>query len=192
VLASSRGNYLAEEGETVYLPEDVASNPHTALKHLFYLLVDEFPRETEPDADLNARCDEIIREFGLRKNPHFKESPSVDVQVGDGLTQRIVPSFAWINGVEIYFQKVSLVRTRPEVTQKNVNNAAWIFERLKSDNSNRQAKALLKVSSDAESDRIVSGFDPMLYVPVLETLADVVDVDDSSSIERVFAPLAVH
>jgi hypothetical protein len=193
ILASSNGNYVAVEGEQVYLPQDVAANPLSALRHLYYFLVDEFPREEEPDADLNARCDEIIRQFELRKSPHFQESPIIDVRLSSTLTQQIIPSFSWVNGVEIYFQKVSLIRTRPETTRKNVNSAAWIFERLKEDKPDRKAKALLKISGDIEADGNFTRFDPKEYLAVLTKLADdVIDVDDANSIERAFAPLAGH
>ena len=193
VLASSRGNYMTVEGEVVYLPPEIAADPHATLRQLYYLLVEEFPRdvETEGERDLNAKCDEIIRRFDLRRNPHFTESPKVDVTVGGGVIQHIIPSFSWVNGTEVYFQKVSLLAIRPEANQKNVNNAAWIFERLKSDKNDRVLKALVKVTESASGER--GAFDPREHLAVLNRLADqVVDVDDEGQVENTFSVLAAH
>jgi hypothetical protein len=196
ILASSRGNYVVSEGETVFLPPDVASDPHRTLSHLFYLLVSEFPQQQEEEAELSltARCDEIIRKFELRKTQHFKEAPIVDVILDANVQQQIVPSFAWVNGTEVYFQKVSIVGARPDTTRKNVNNAAWIFEKLKQSKHERVTKALIKVTEPtAPEEAAMQTIDPAAYVRLLGSLSDeVVDVDDDEDVERVFAPLALN
>jgi hypothetical protein len=192
VLASSRGNFIAKEGETVYLPREVAINPQSALRHLYYLLVEEFPQEGQEETDLNERCEEIIKQYELRRSPYFKEGHEVEVTV-DSVVQRIIPSYSWVNGVEIYFQKVSLLAARRETTQRNVNNAAWIFERLKRDNRDRQAKALFKMTDSPDTEESQAKFDPMEYIPVLKRLADeVINVDDNASVERTFARLIAN
>jgi hypothetical protein len=196
ILASSRGNYVVSEGDVVYLPPDVAADPHRTLSHLFYLLVSEFPQQQEEEAELSlsARCDEIIKRFDLRRNPHFKEAPVVDVTLSTNVKQLIVPSFAWVNGTEVYFQKVSIVGARPDASQKNVNNAAWIFEKLKLGNKERITRALVKVTEQAAPEEVIARLtDPAEYVRLLGSLSDeVVNVDDDERVERVFAPLAAH
>jgi hypothetical protein len=196
ILASSRGNYVVSEGEVVYLTPDVASDPHRTLSHLFYLLVSEFPQQQEEEAELSlsARCDEIIKRFDLRKSPHFKEAPAVDVTLSTNVRQHIVPSFAWVNGAEVYFQKVSIVGARPDASQKNVNNAAWIFEKLKLGNRQRVTRALVKVTEQTAPEEVASHLiDPAEYVRLLGSLSDeVVNVDDDEKVERVFAPLAAN
>ncbi len=71
VIASSRGNYVVVEGEVVYLPPEIAADPYATLRQLYYLLIEEFPEdlEKEGELDLNAKCDEIIRQYDLKKNP---------------------------------------------------------------------------------------------------------------------------
>src|SRR5579872_6318286 len=74
ILASSRGNYQVTEGEMVFLPLEIANDPHRLLEHLFQLLVTEFPNEAENAEDvvtLAVRCEEIIQQFGLRETPHW-------------------------------------------------------------------------------------------------------------------------
>ena len=193
ILESSRGNYVAGEGEVVYLPPDVASDPQRTLSHLFYLLVSEFPERQEGEAEisLSARCDEIISRYELWKSPHFKVGPVVDVTIGANVSQHIVPSFAWVNGVEVYFQKVSIVGARPDSSQKNVNNAAWIFEKLKYTNPQRVTKALLKVSDQPSLDESTRPVDPAEYVRLITSLSDeVINVDDDNRVDQAFAPLA--
>jgi hypothetical protein len=194
ILASSRGNYLACEGETVYLPSDVANDSHKALNHLFYLLVSEFPQQQEEEAGLGltARCDEIIRKYQLNRNPHFKESPIIELPLATDVKQHIIPSFAWVNGAEVYFQKVSIVPVRPESSQKNVNNAAWIFEKLKQGNPLRVTKALVKVMEQSAPEEMTnSTIRPAEYLAVLRELSDhVIDVDNEETVEKTFAPLA--
>jgi hypothetical protein len=196
ILASSRGNYVVSEGEVVYLPPDVASDSHRTLSHLFYLLVSEFPQQQEEEAELSlsARCDEIIKRFELRKNPHFKEAPVIDVTLSTNVRQHIIPSFAWVNGIEVYFQKVSIVGARPDASQKNVNNAAWIFEKLKLGNRQRLTRALVKVTEQAAPEEVASHLiDPAEYLKLLGDLSDeVINVDDDERVERVFAPLAAN
>ncbi len=53
VLESSRGNFVVSEGDVVYLPPDIASDPHKTLNHLFFLLVSEFPAQQEEEAELS-------------------------------------------------------------------------------------------------------------------------------------------
>src|SRR5215475_13621550 len=38
IISSSRGNFMATEGEVIYLPPDVANDAHKTLNHLVYLL----------------------------------------------------------------------------------------------------------------------------------------------------------
>jgi hypothetical protein len=193
LLASSRGNYVVSEGEMVYLPPEVATDPHRTLSHLFYLLVSEFPQQQEEEAELSlgARCDEIIKKFELRKSPHFKDAPVVDVTLSTDVRQHIVPSFAWVNGIEVYFQKVSIVGARPDASRKNVNNAAWIFEKLKLANRDRVTKALLKVTEPNAPEEATRLIDPAEYVRLLSSLSDeVINVDDDEKVDKVFAPLA--
>jgi hypothetical protein len=196
VLASSRGNYIVSEGDVVYLPPDIANDPHRTLSHLFYLMVSEFPQQEEEEAELSlsARCDEIIKRFELRKNPHFKEAPVVDVTLSTNVKQHIVPSFAWVNGTEVYFQKVSIVGARPDASQKNVNNAAWIFEKLKLGNQQRLTRALVKITEQtAPEEATAHPVEPAEYLNLLGNLSDeVVNVDDDEKVERVFAPLAAN
>ena len=142
---------------------------------------------------MSARCDEIIRKFDLRKNPHFKEAPIVDVTLGTNVRQHIIPSFAWVNGIEMYFQKVSIVGARPDASQKNVNNAAWIFEKLKQSDQRRLTKALVKVTEQAAPEEVTQIIDPAEYVRLLGSLSDeVINVDDDERVDRVFAPLAAN
>jgi hypothetical protein len=195
VLESSRGNFVVSEGGVVYLPPDIASDPHKTLNHLFFLLVSEFPAQQEEEAELSlgARCDEIIRKFELRRNPHFKETPVVELLIGTDVRQHIMPSYAWVNGTETYFQKVSIVQAKPEACQKNVNNAAWIFEKLKEGDERRITKALVKVTEQSAPEEVSRALiDPAEYLAVLKRLSDVVDVDDEEHVERVFAPLMAN
>jgi hypothetical protein len=132
LLATSNGNYIVTEGEVVFPPREFAGDSPRVLEYLFQLLVGEFPEQKESleQVSLSAKCEEIIRHYGLKKTPHFEESPIISVDV-DGITQHIKPSYRWLNGSEVYFQKVSLDGAKIESTQKDVNSALWMFEKLK-------------------------------------------------------------
>ena len=108
LLATSNGNYIVAEGEVVFPPREFAGDSSRVLEYLFQLLVGEFPEQKESleQVSLSAKCEEIIRHYGLKKTSHFEESPIIRVDV-DGITQHIKPSYRWLNGSEVYFQKVS-------------------------------------------------------------------------------------
>jgi hypothetical protein len=98
-----------------------------------------------------------------------------------------------VNGTETYFQKVSIVQAKPEACQKNVNNAAWIFEKLKEGDGRRITRALVKVTEQSAPEEVSRALiDPAEYLAVLKRLSDVVDVDDDEHVERVFAPLMAN
>jgi len=190
IVASSRGNYQVTEGEMVFLPAEIAADPNALLEHLFQLLVTEFPNEAEQAEDvvtLAARCEEIIQEFRLRETQHWVEAPVVPVQIG-GAVQHLRPSYAWRNGREIFFQKVSINSGRLERTQKDVTSAAYLFEKL-TGGPNRHAKALVKKADmrpQMVDDQVL---DPNEYLTLLARSAEIVDVDDQRQVELAFGAL---
>jgi hypothetical protein len=124
----------------------------------------------------------------LKKTPHFEESPIISVDV-DGITQHIKPSYRWLNGSEVYFQKVSLDGAKIESTQKDVNSALWMFEKLKDKDERVLTKALVKISdsSGMSSQPVI---DPKEYFHLLQQISDqVVDVDDERQVDSAFGAL---
>jgi hypothetical protein len=191
ILASSRGNYIVTEGDTVFLPREAANDAAHAIDYLFHLLVDEFPEQKENPEQLSLalKCEEIIKRYELGRLPQFEKEPIVEIQV-DGLRQHIRPSYRWINGGEIYFQKVSIDAARPDATQKDVTSTAWMFEKLKGAGGDRSTKALVRLSGGGvliQQNRI----DPAEYLGLLSRVSDaVVNVENDAEVDRAFAPLA--
>jgi hypothetical protein len=190
VLAeSSRVNFVVSEGAGLFLAPDAIENPERTLDHLYHLVVGEFPEQRAEELSLSQRVEETIRRYDLWQNPCFRESPTVRCEIGDGAVEHVRPSYGYVNGRQVYFQKVSINPYRPEITQKEVHNAAWIFERLRAGVAARETSALVKIIAlDVPIDPIP--FSTPEYVHLLTTLANVVDVDDDAAMERAFAPLA--
>ena len=179
LIASSKGNYTVTEGGTLTLPEvsaDVGSTE--ALEYLFSLIVTEFPRNEE-EATLTERCDDIVREFRLERNPHFQKYPNIACAIAPDVTEYVQPTFAYVNGSQVYFQKVALNPSRRESTQKDVHNAAWIFEKLRVNRSNVETKALVQIGEREEVAPFLS---------VLRTVSDeIIDVEDKHQVHAVFS-----
>jgi hypothetical protein len=191
ILASSKGNYQVGEGDMVFLPVEIAQDPHSLLEHLFQLLVTEFPNEVEQAEDvvtLAARCEEIIQEFKLRETPHWAEAPVVPVRIG-GAAQHFRPSYAWRNGQEIFFQRVAINSGRLERTQKDVTSAAYLFEKLRLDRPASQTKALVKMADMTPQMLDDQVLDPNEYLTLLSRTSDVVDIDDARQVDRTFGAL---
>jgi hypothetical protein len=135
--------------------------------------------------NLNRQCAQIIRRYGLKTNPRFEQAPIVSCSLKDGAKGTIRPSYAYRNGSEIYFQKVAVEPDATEATQKEVNNAAFIFERLKTDDAMRQTTALIKVGSSEQAATAATNF-----LEVLSAFADnIVNVDNAEQVESAFAKL---
>jgi hypothetical protein len=193
LLATSNGNYIVTEGEVVFPPREMSGDPSRILEYLFQLLVGDFPEQKESleQVSLSAKCEEIVKRYGLKKTAHFEESPLISVNV-DGITQHLKPSYRWLNGAEVCFQKVSLDAVKLESTQKEVNNALWMFEKLKFSNDRIQTKALIKVF-DQEQLLSQPRIDPREYLSLLEKISDqVVDVDNDAQVDSAFGALLVH
>jgi len=188
---SSRGNYAVAEGEPLFLPRDFSGDAPHRIDYLFHLLVDEFPQQTDnpEQLSLSAKCEEIVRKYELQRVPYFQREPVIEIHV-DGVRQHIRPSYRWMNGAEVYFQKVSIDSARPDATQKDVTSTAWMFEKLKLADDRRSTKALIKVS-DPDSIVAQARIDPDEYLALLSNISDdVINVEDDEQVERTFAPLA--
>jgi hypothetical protein len=193
LLATSNGNYIVTEGDVVFPPKEMSGDPLRILEYLFQFLVGDFPEQKESleQVSLSAKCEEIIKRYGLKKTTYFEESPIISVDV-DGITQHLKPSYRWLNGAEVCFQKVSLDAVKLESTQKDVNSALWMFEKLKNSNNRIQTKALVKFF---DQDPLVSQprIDPREYMSLLERISDqVVNVDDDAQVDAAFGNLLTH
>ncbi len=189
--ASSNGNYLVIEGESLFLPREVLGSPTSILEYLFRLLVDEFPeqKQSPEQISLTAKCEEIIQKYDLSKTPYFLREPLVEL-VFDGKRQHIRPSYSWVNGRQIYFQKVSIDSSRPDATQKDVNNTLWMFEKLKISDANRITKAMIKLADREEILSQQNRIEPDEYLKLLSQVSDeVIDVDNDIQVEHAFTEL---
>lgn len=179
IITSSKGNYSVVEGGTLSLPNAVETAE--VMDYLFSLLVTEF-MPNEDDITLTERCNEIVKEFHLDRNPHFQKNPTVPCNITPDVTEYVQPTFAYINGQQIYFQKVALNPSRPEFTQKDLHNAAWIFEKLRHNNPNSQTKALVQIG---EKDDVAS------FLRVLNTVSsEIIDVENRVQVNQVFSAYA--
>jgi len=192
VMSSARGNFVIEEGQGLFLPKATSQSKIDQLDYLYKLIVDEFSQDVEGvsvQRSLSQRCDEIIRHYDLRRDPHFHESPTIPITI-DGAPRHIRPSYRWLNGRDIYFQKVSIDETRLDPTQRDVTSAAWMFERLKEANQHSETKALVKFSrrDDGNATLPVSG--QAEYADLLASVSDaIIDVDDDAEVDRFFSQL---
>lgn len=186
---SSNVNFVVVDGPIVFLSADAMVNAGRTLDYLYYLVVTEFPELAVEELSLTERVEDAIRRHGLRQNPHFSESPSVPCRVNEGLVEHIRPSFGYVNGREVYLQKVSLNPYRPETAQKEVHNAAWIFEMLRNNLQERECNSLVKVVR-SERPIEVPQFSVDESLRLLRNYSEVVDVDNDESLERVFGSLA--
>jgi len=181
LLSSSNGNYLLREGATMAVPQTAEFDIQQALEYLFHLLVTEFPRPSEEEISLGQRCEEIIRNLHLDVNPSFRRAPSVPCPLSPEVTEYVQPNYAYLNGAAVYFQRVPFNPRRPEATQKELHNAAWIFDKLKKTNQNCMTRALVKGSQNGEAEP---------FLRVLSVVAnDIVDVSDEQAVRRGFAEL---
>lgn len=193
LLASSNGNYVVLEGESLFLPRDVLGSPTSILEYMFRLLVDEFPepKQSPEQVNLTAKCEEIIKKYELLRSSHFLREPLVEL-IFDGKRQHIRPSYSWVNGREIYFQKVSIDPSRPDATQKDVNNTLWMFEKLKISDRSRTTKAMIKVAEPEEIISHQNQIEPDEYLKLLSDVSDeVINVDDDTQVDSAFTEL-VH
>lgn len=186
--SSSRVNFLVAEGPALFLGHDAPSNPERTLEYLYHLIVTEFPDQRAEELSLSQIVDDAIRRFDLRQNPHFFDSPSVRCELDGGVIEHVRPSYGFINGRQVYLQKVSINPNKPEAAQKEVHNAAWIFEMLRTEPTGRELNSLVKiVSLDVPEDQ--SPFSVSESLGVLTSLSNVVQVEDETAVNRVFSSL---
>jgi hypothetical protein len=187
--ASSKANFIVADGASLFLASDAVESPERTLAYLYHLVVAEFPEQRAEELSLAQRVDDVIRRFNLRENPNFHEQPSVRCEVQPGIVEHVRPSYGYVNGREVYFQKVSINPYRPERTQKDVHNAAWIFDRLRFNAGQRETNTIVKVvRPELPQEQVPFSVDE--YMGVLGNVSAVVDVDDDQAVERIFAPLA--
>src|SRR5206468_4307011 len=111
-----------------------------------------FPESGQADLlqqSLSERCDEIIKRFRLRRNKYFHIGPTVEVDL-DGSKLHLKPSYQWLNGRDIFYQKVSIDQSRIESTQKDVTSATWVLERLRESFRGAETRALIKISDNED------------------------------------------
>jgi hypothetical protein len=187
--ASSRANFLVAAGPVLFLGADAPSNADRTLEYLYHLLVTEFPEQVAEELSLAQVVEDAIRRFNLRQNPHFHESPPVKCELPNGVIEHVRPHYGFVNGIEVYFQKVSINPNKPEAAQKEVHNAAWIFDKLRASEA-RQLNSLVKVvSSEIPEDQAI--FSVAESMDVLGGLSNVVNIEDDNAVNQVFAPLAM-
>ena len=186
LLQSLRGNFISSERSTVSLP-DVA--PSEAVSYLFHSLVTEFPSPRADEFSLAARVDEIITAYALKQSPHFQEAPVVECRLDAGIVEHVRPHFGWVNGHAVYFQKVSINPLRLEPTQRDVHNAAWIFEKLRA-STDADTKALIKLTGYGDALELAARRQADEYVQLLRRLStEVIDVDDEGQVDHGFRAL---
>lgn len=188
ILRSAKGNFVVEEGSGIFIPPQAATDEAHRLEYLFHLLVDEFPQIDNTDVvqrSLSDRCEQIVKKYQLRKDPHFSESPTISIDV-DGTKKHVRPSYHWLNGRDIYYQKVLIDDVKLDLTQRDVTSARWLFERLKSLGSSVETKALVKFAERDDLNRPSRDE----YIEILSPVAtNIIDVDDESQIEEEFGHL---
>jgi|HubBroStandDraft_6_1064221.scaffolds.fasta_scaffold00205_31 hypothetical protein len=187
--SSSKANFAVSDGPNLFLASDAVESADRTLEYLYHLIVAEFPEQRPEELNLARRVDDVIDRFNLKQNPHFQEQPSVRCEVQPGIVEHVRPNYGYRNGREVYFQKVSINPYRPERTQKDVHNAAWIFDRLRFNAAQRETNTIVQIVR-AEPPREQALFSVDEYLAVLGTVSEVVDVDDERAVDRVFAPLA--
>jgi hypothetical protein len=192
LVSSTRGNFVVEEGQALFLPREIEDSRSEQLDYLFRLVVSDFSPEGDAisiQRSLSQKCNEIIRKYQLNKDPHFRESPMITIEV-DGAQRHIRPSYQWLNGRDIYFQKVLIDESRFDPTQKDVTSAAWMFERLKEHNKRSETKALVKFSDREDSNLVNPAWDQSEFWKLLNDVSDsVINIDDEMQVEREFSEL---
>jgi len=189
LIDSSKVNFVVCEGAAVFLAPDAVGTEERTLDHMFYLVVGEFPEQRSEELNLSQIVEEKIRRYGLRTNPHFRESPAVKIELGGGAFEHVRPSFSYVNGTQQYFQKVAINPLRPEITQREVHNAAWIFEKLRTIADRLETNDLVKVVTHVGELNQIPPTTPE-YLNLLNTLSHVINVDDEPALDRKFAALA--
>jgi hypothetical protein len=188
--SSSKVNFIVSEGTPVFLAADATAHPERILEYLYHLVVTEFPEQRAEELSLSQIVEDTIRKYNLRQNPHFADSPSVLCELPSGIVEHVKPNYGYINGREVYFQKVSINPYKPEAAQKEVHNAAWIFERLRANSEEREANSLIKVvRGDLLEPEPQFNIDES--IAVLNSVSHVIDVENEDAIDRAFAHLAV-
>ena len=189
IKASAKGNFVIDEGSRLFVPPGAMEDESQTLEYLFHLLVGEFPSINSVDAvqlSLAKRCEEIIKRFRLRKDPHFHESPSIAITVDGGLTH-VRPSYQWLNGRSIFYQKALLDESRFDISQRDVTSTRWLFEQLKLTATNVETKALVRFADDEGNTTAISRQE---QINLLEPVADkIINVDDERAVEEEFSSL---
>lgn len=190
ITNSARGNFVVQEGERIFIPREMSDGDGNRLSYLFNLLVGEFPSNFQEDflqQSLSEKCDEIIKRFRLRRDPHFHITPTIPVTV-EGATVHLQPSYQWLNGRDICYQKVTINQARLDATQKDVTSATWVLDHLKSNIPGIETKALVKLSDVEEN--LPQNWRPKEYLDLLSTVSDsIINVDNEDEVFREFSSL---
>jgi hypothetical protein len=187
--SSSKVNFVVAEGPGLFLGPDAPSNPDSTLEYLYHLVVTEFPEQRAEELSLSQIVDDVIRRFKLRESGYFVDSPRIRCELPGGLVEHVRPSYGFLNGQQTFFQKVSINPNRPETAQKEVHNAAWIFEMLHAEKRPRELHSLVKiVRTNLPEDETAFSIEESLGV--LNAVSNVVNVEDETAVDRVFAPLS--
>jgi hypothetical protein len=177
---SSRANYLIADGASLAIPQDASeTDPAEVLDYLFHLIVTEMPQPDKEELTLSQRCEEIIAEYSLGANPHFRRDPVIECSISSEVSEQVRPTYAYVNGTRVYFQKVSLNPRRPDVAQKELHNAAWIFDKLRKTYSGSETKALVRITDPHE---VAS------HLRVLNVVStEIIDVNNDEQVRRTFS-----
>jgi hypothetical protein len=178
LVESNKGNFVLTEGGFLLDPiEDIDE----AADFLFNTLVETNAQEQPRDVTLDEVCERLIEKSNLSRDANFHNGFPVKCEV-----ETFEFSYAYRNGsIKRLYQRVPLSRQQA-MRQKNVHDAAWMFERVTESNIVKRHDAVSLVfvpegqSGESDVDR---------WLQVLNTVSRVVNVGDEQTALREFEGL---
>jgi hypothetical protein len=186
ICAASTEQYLLEAGPPSVIPASFGSGKQL-LDFLFARIVsgEEIPAE---DAALEDRMQQIIQAFNL-KGPQFMKNYELPVVDPDNTLDRLVFSYAYLNGVVRLYQKVPIVASTYEAqsVQTAVHSALYSFLQAKELEADCERVALLHTKPDQGNSELVDRVRRVLG----KQTDSVVDVADGAEVEAEFGRRAI-
>ncbi len=183
--SNNRGNFVLAEGGFLLDPVRPEELPGLADK-LFGQLVEGGPPEGPPDAVLHQVCDRLIKETGLRQDPHFRSKQPVSCRINGDTVEQFEFSHAYQNGaLQRLYQRMVIPRKQAAL-RKATHHSAWMFDRVIQAKiiQRNQGGVLVHVPPEQARDPEVGQ-----ALRVLESVTRVLNLTDAEKVRAEFLQL---
>jgi hypothetical protein len=187
LMAANRGNFSLIDGGVILESIDPDSLADV-VDLLFASLVKSTGLEETRDLSFDEICAQLIEESRLLTNPLFRYRYVVNCPIG-ATAEEFEFSYGLGNGVPFHLlHRVALPKSSRKLRLKNVNDAAWMFEKVVQANLiNRDAaRALVFPTAEQRDDQEIER-----YIQVLGTVARICDLNDYDAVKADISGLSI-